>query len=530
LFKGRSWAQKLASSAAKLVTTMAHCASRNSTYRSWVLYALSLLCTTLVAGLAYGWPTLRQQLQDDGSNLSEKTLGAIFTVGAWSTQCSRFFTGLARDRFGIQRTLTVCMMLVTLGILGIGWSDPNDAMTLGVSMLALGCGSGVQLCVQPVAGLFPQNTGLVLTTLSGGFQLSGLVFLALTSWEVQRQASFSGFAVCLLMLTAVAIVLFPKGKSFILEDSILTADDEKASSAMDETELATVALEFSMREEDTAFDRDLDLDPDPDPESQLEKKAQENCDAQFGSEEQLKREHIMKNGAGEEQELIKDIKDETTAVENDEVASVSATLESSPTAMEQLKSMEYIMLCAWISICLISFLYYIGSIGFQLEEKGDDGFHTGLFSIIYAGTTVLAPIGGYLVDHVGLGITQGLATLMLAMSLFVLVSDSLDLQVGGMILCSIGILFIFGMFFSNIGMRFGYANYGTLAGLGLLISGAVSLLQYPLVALAVDGKAAGVNIGLAVALLALFPYFIWLHQREKAREIHPLHVVKTAKN
>jgi hypothetical protein len=72
------------------------------------------------------------------------------------------------------------------------------------------------------------------------------------------------------------------------------------------------------------------------------------------------------------------------------------------------------------------------------------------------------------------------------------------------------------MFFSNIGMRFGYANYGTLAGLGLLISGAVSLLQYPLIALAVDGKAAAVNIGLAVGLLALFPYFIWLHQREKS--------------
>jgi hypothetical protein len=48
------------------------------------------------------------------------------------------------------------------------------------------------------------------------------------------------------------------------------------------------------------------------------------------------------------------------------------------------------------------------------------------------------------------------------------------------------------------------------------LSGTVSLLQYPLVALAVDDKAAVVNIGLAVALLALFPFFIWLHQREKS--------------
>jgi hypothetical protein len=316
--------------------------------------------------------------------------------------------------------------------------------------------------------------------------------------------------VCLLTLTVVGIVLFPTGKSFILEDSVLIADDEKASSAVDETELATDALELSMRGEDTAIDPDL--------ESQLEKKAKENCKARSGIEEQLKQEHILETGPGEEQELIKDIKDDTAAVENDEVSPVSASLESWPTAIEQLKSMEYIMLCAWISICLISFLYYIGSIGFHLEKKGDGGFYTGLFSIIYAGTTVVAPIGGYFADHMGLGITQGLATLLLAMSLFVLASDNISLngQVAGMILYSIGVLFIFGMFFSNIGMRFGYANYGTLAGLGLLISGAVSLLQYPLIALAVDGKAAAVHIGLAVGLLALFPYFIWLHQREKS--------------
>jgi LAT3 family solute carrier family 43 protein 3 len=485
---------------------MACYASCNSTYRSWILYAFSFLCTSLVAGLAYGWPTLRQQLQYDGSNLSEKTLGAIFTVGAWSTQGSRFFAGLARDRFGTQRTVTVCMVLVTLGILGIGWSDPNNAMALGVSMFALGCGSGVQLCVQPVAGLFPQNTGLVLTTLSGGFQISGLVFLALTSGEVQRQASFSGFAVCLLALAVVAIVLLPKGKSFILEDSILIADDEKASSAMDETELPTEALGLSMREEDTVID--------PDPEFQLEKEENEKRKKKVENDVEPKEED-SKDMTVDDLEL-KDVKDGTSAVDDDEAP--SASVESSPTAMEQLKSLEYILLCAWFSICLVPLQYYVGSIGFQLEEKGDDGLYTDLFSITYAGATVVAPIGGYLADHLGLGITQGLATLLAAMSLLILASDNFSLngQVVGMILYGIGRMFIFGMYFSNTGKRFGYANYGTLAGLGLLTSAIVSLLQYPLIALAVDGKAAAVNIGSAVVLLALFPYFIWLHRREKS--------------
>jgi LAT3 family solute carrier family 43 protein 3 len=404
--------------------------------------------------LVYGWPALRQQLQDDGSNLSEKNLGAIFTVGAWSTQGLRFFTGLARDRFGTQWTVAVCMVLVISGILGVGWSDPNNAISLGASMLAVGCGSGVQLCVQPVAGLFPQNTGLVLTTLSGGFQISGSVFLALTSVEVQRQVSFSGFAVCLLALTLAAIILFPKGKSFILEDSILVADDENASSKEDSKALTG---------------------------------------EEFGLED-------------------------GTAVVVDNNEAPSATLKSSPTAIEQIKSTEYFLLCAWFSICLVPLQYYVGSIGFQLEEKGDDGFYTDLFSITFAGATAVAAIGGYLADRLGLGITQGLATLLVAMSLLILAFDNISLngQIAGMILYGIGRMFMFGMYFSNTGLRFGYDNYGTLAGLGLLVSGCVSLLQYPLIALAVDGKAAAVNIGLAVALLALFPYFIWLHQREKS--------------
>jgi hypothetical protein len=119
---------------------------------------------------------------------------------------------------------------MVLAILGVGWSDPNNAIALGASMLSVGCGSGVRLCVQPVAGLFPQNTGLVLTTLSGGFQIPEAVLLALTSVVVQHQASFSGFTVCRLTLTLAAIILFAKEECFIFEDSILIADDENASS------------------------------------------------------------------------------------------------------------------------------------------------------------------------------------------------------------------------------------------------------------------------------------------------------------
>ena len=87
-------------------------------------------------------------------------------------------------------------------------------------------------------------------------------------------------------------------------------------------------------------------------------------------------------------------------------------------------------------------------------------------------------------------------------------------QTSGLVVYGIARMFVFGMYFTNIAKRFGYTNHGTLTGLGLLVSAVVSLLQYPLIALAVDGKATAVNIGCGASLLVLSPYFFWLHRRE----------------
>jgi MFS family permease len=94
-------------------------------------------------------------------------------------------------------------------------------------------------------------------------------------------------------------------------------------------------------------------------------------------------------------------------------------------AFEQLKNVEFCCLCIWFSICVIPLQYYVGTIGFQLEQKGDGtGFYTDLFSVIYASTAVVTPFAGYLADLFGLGISQALATVLTAGSLFFLASDN----------------------------------------------------------------------------------------------------------
>jgi len=69
---------------------------------------------------------------------------------------------------------------------------------------------------------------------------------------------------------------------------------------------------------------------------------------------------------------------------------------------------------------------------------------------------------------------------------------------------------------SNIGRRFGYTNYGTLSGSGLLISAIFSLFQYILIAAASDGAAKAVNWGCGAVLLCLTPYCAWLAVTERA--------------
>jgi MFS family permease len=501
-------------------------------HRRWILFAFAFLCTSLVAGMVYGWPALRQQLKDDGSQLSEQTLGAIFTVGAWSTLVGSFFGGLARDRFGTRGTVAVCMVLVTLGCLGIALCDPNDAMALGISLFAIGLGSGVQLCIQPVAGLFPKNAGTILSSLSGAFQISGLVFLALTSVggssssSSNRKSSFLGFAACLLVLTVMALLLLPKGGSFVLVDLETVAVPQKqevvesSSTGVEETEIPNeVFLEFLSGRRIT---EDVEEEAPAD-------KVMDMGDGQ--GKHLLDSNHVEEGEARvEPPEEGPEVKEFGTNNNDDKsIPSIVSTTDElelrerpPPTAMEQLKSLEYILLCTWFSVCIVPLQYYVGSIGFQLEDKGDeDGFYTDLFSITYAGAIVFAPVGGLLADKVGLGATQGLATALTATSFFFLASDRISLngQTLGLAFYGIGRMFVFGMYFANTGKRFGYTNYGALAGLGLLVSAIVSLFQYPLIGLAADGKAVAVNLTCGAALLSLAPYFGWLHRREKT---HPV--------
>ena len=426
-----------------------------------ILYVFSFITVSLSSGLVYGYPHFRNNLLLNGTNLTESQLGIVYTVGSWTVHGGRFFSGMARDKFGTRIITFLSLLCASVGSIGLAVSDASDILQLSISFFFVGLGSGGQLCLQPVASLFPKKwQGTILASLSGAFQISGLVFLILVKITENRMYSYGSFVVILFCLAVCSLYLLPKDQ-FV-------------------------------------------------PEIIMEKISNDDSSDHDGKEDGI---NLV---SGDNENENKDMNNIHLQQEQDEGITVKTR------SIDTIKTWEYFFLLFWFSVVLIPMQYYIGTIAFQMERKGDvDGTYINIFSICYALAAAASPIMGKCADLAGLGATQLIATLLIVFSLFILASSEAwwSLQVVGMACYGIGRMTVFGMYFTNIGKRFGYTHYGTLVGLGLLISALVSLLQYPLIYLADGGNEFEVNLisGFVIMFFGA-PYCLWLALRERREQ------------
>lgn len=457
-----------------------------------LLLIFSLVTVSVASGIVYGWPALRRNLvQQEGSALTENHLGLIFTVGSWSTQGGRFLVGIIRDRFlGTKITATLCITATAAGIVGIAFADKNNCTSLAVSFCLVGLGSGAQLCLQPVAGMFADRFhGTILASLSGAFQVSGLVFLILMNISNDRRKALGPFAIGLFMLAIFAVRFLPKKNFSKFQENIPDEEQQhgneiRGDSASEDASDNEIGGDSTSEDASTKFNVCTNGDDY----------------AEINNEEENVSSAILVGERNSNPPKIDTNRDE-----------------KGPLAL--IRTWEYFLLLIWFSTQLIPLQYYIAAIGFQLERMGDDtGRYTSIFSVIYASSAVLAPLLGKIADTAGLGIAQALATVLTSSSFLVLAFGQavpLDGHVAGMVCYGIGRMIVFGMFFTNIGKRFGYTHFGTLAGLGLIVSAIFSLLQYPLISMSAAGHEQMVNITCSVVLLIQgLPYCFWLMRRE----------------
>ena len=406
--------------------------------KNLLLYLYCFLTTSLVGGTIYGYPALRRQLIHLGSTIPEKKLGAAYTAGAWSVQGGRLVFGILRDRFGTRLIAQVSFSCVICGAFGIAFQSVSNEIALGVNLFLLGLGSGAQLCVQPVAQLFPKNSALFMSGLSGAFQVSGVVYAVLvgiakkTSEEGELTVAYGGvFAGAVGLMLALAFWTLPKSASFIHEKDLKAA--ESAENVVDPID-GTFTVHLSGK--------------------------------------------------------------------------------------EQMWTKEYVGLVLWFTVLVTPFQYYVGSIGWHLERLGDDdGTMTNAFAMVYGLAAFLAPVGGMVADTFGLGVTMAFASIAVGSSFFVLelggASIELEVHSVGLVLYAVGRLIVFAMFFSSIGKMFGYKYYGLLVGWGMFVSAVFSTLQYPLIAIALDGDYAISNYACGVGCLSAVSYCAAMYRWEK---------------
>ena len=174
----------------------------------------------------------------------------------------------------------------------------------------------------------------------------------------------------------------------------------------------------------------------------------------------------------------------------------------------QACSGEFLLLLTYFSCNALQCQFTVGTVGVQLELKGDEGGWTvdGMtraFSLCLSLSFLFTPAIGTAFDHFGFPpVMAALNTLLLGVPALLL-SSSQGAQIITCILYAAGRVGLWASFFSFTGATFGFRHYGKMAGGGLLVQSLFCLLIYPLLAatLAMDRDFTFVN-SLFIALTA----------------------------
>jgi len=147
------------------------------------------------------------------------------------------------------------------------------------------------------------------------------------------------------------------------------------------------------------------------------------------------------------------------------------------TLWQMMVSADYIFLNLWYSFYILYLQFYVMTVGTQTEAVTGENMAVE-FTIALCTVSSSAIIVGYSMDKFGFAVVV-LCNIGFSMGAsFCITSPETGVQWLGFILYVLSRVTTYGTFFSFIGINFGFKNFGTLAGIGLLISGCFSLFQY----------------------------------------------------
>jgi len=147
------------------------------------------------------------------------------------------------------------------------------------------------------------------------------------------------------------------------------------------------------------------------------------------------------------------------------------------TIWQMMSSVDYVMLNIWWSCYILYLDFYIMTLQTQAQKMTGKTMSLE-FSICVWTFSIYALAAGYSIDKFGFGGVLLVNILFSVSALMLLNTSSVHLQTVGCIMHVLSRVTTCCIFFSYIGINFGFKYFGTLAGVALLFSGFFSLFQY----------------------------------------------------
>eukprot|EP00588_Corethron_pennatum_P032143 CAMPEP_0194351000 /NCGR_PEP_ID=MMETSP0171-20130528/107940_1 /TAXON_ID=218684 /ORGANISM="Corethron pennatum, Strain L29A3" /LENGTH=329 /DNA_ID=CAMNT_0039118593 /DNA_START=79 /DNA_END=1065 /DNA_ORIENTATION=- len=322
--------------------------------RKRILLVYSMIMVSIMGGLIYGFSLFKQNLVKEGSTLTEKEFGFVYGIASGGQLVSSFVFGLMRDQFGTQRIVLLSLSAVLAGSIGCAFCSSNSVWQLSISLLLLELGSGVQICMMPIAELFDQPA-VILALLTGSFNISVVVFLFLFSVFKDRRGAFGAYGITTLLLAIVGYMILPLGPSYGQEEEDLEQEmDIRHSNKVEEVK---------MKNQKSASNPNLNY-------SQQKKSFPEDTQVE---EDQVKvHNYTSRMSRKRRSSLLSDFQNLDKEILEEGLDSV---VTSKLSALQQLTSVEYVAALVWFTMMLIPLQYYVYAIDLRLYEiEGSDRY------------------------------------------------------------------------------------------------------------------------------------------------------------
>ncbi|KKA26120.1 hypothetical protein TD95_004697 [Thielaviopsis punctulata] len=322
-----------------------------------ILQVFATVCYCLVAaGVVFGYAALKPVLKNEGAYLDKCTtdgasetdintcvemhLNLMFTVAAVSTNVAALPLGALLDAYGPQVCGITGAVFLAIGSLIMANTDrvPFDGFLFGYMFLALG-GPFTYISAFQLSNAFPRNSGLVLALLTGAFDASSALFLGYrvmydrSNGDFDHKKFFTYYLIVPAVIVLLQLTLLPKQSYKTVGELVEVAEEAEAAIDADEA-----AVYDDQIDEHTALLRD---------------------------ERRTHRESVV----ADIEELLGDPKAGKQARREErknEISGVWGVMHNN-TALEQIASPWFILICAFTVVQMTRINYFVATIRPQYE-------------------------------------------------------------------------------------------------------------------------------------------------------------------